>query len=148
MQILNIGPVELILVMLIMFILLGPEGMLRTARQIGAWIRKIIKSPVWREVMGYSRDLRDLPNKLVQETGLEEDLAEIQKITTDTSKEINQTINDTKQEVDQSIKEAGSVKVLVEDQKKNDIPQFEIQMEEDGKTEEIKPTPPSTPTIR
>ena len=114
MQIFNIGPVELILIILIMFILLGPEGMIRTARQIGTWIWNLIKSPIWRDIMGYSREIRDLPTKIVRETGLDEDLKEIQKTTQDLNSDIKGTISDANKEVEQSLKEAGSVDVRLD----------------------------------
>jgi sec-independent protein translocase protein TatB len=114
MQIFNIGPVELILIILIMFILLGPEGMIKTARQIGTWIRNLIKSPIWRDIMGYSREIRDLPTKMVRETGLDEDLKEIQKTTQELNSDIKGTITEANKEVEQSLKEAGSVDVRLD----------------------------------
>ena len=114
MQIFNIGPVELILIVLIMFILLGPEGMIKTARQIGTWVRQAIRSPIWRDIMGYSREIRDLPTKIVRETGLDEDLKEIQKTTQEVNTDIKQTITDANKEVEQSLKDVGTVDVRVD----------------------------------
>ena len=113
MQIFNIGPVELILILLIMFILLGPEGMLKTARQIGTWIRQLVRSPVWRDIMGYSREIRELPTKIVRETGLDDDLEEIKKSTQQVTNELNQSVADANKEVQESLKEAGSVDVRI-----------------------------------
>lgn len=114
MQIFNIGPVELILILLIMFILLGPEGMLRTARQIGSWIRDLIRSPIWRDIMGYSREIRELPTKIVRDTGLEEDLEEIRKSTREATDELQQSVDDANREVAQSLKETGEVKIKLD----------------------------------
>ncbi|MEJ5313998.1 MULTISPECIES: hypothetical protein [Anaerolinea] len=111
MQILNIGPLELIIIFLIMFILLGPEGMIKTARQIGTWIRKVIQSPIWRDIMGYSQEIRELPTKIVRETGLEEDLEEIRKSTELTAKELEKTVNETNREINETIRETGKVEV-------------------------------------
>ena len=113
MEILNIGPVELILILLIMFILLGPEGMVKTARQIGIWIRKLIRSPIWKDIMGYSREIRDLPTKLVRETGLDEDIKEIRKTTRDVNSEINQTIGEAKSELNTALQETGATHVAI-----------------------------------
>jgi sec-independent protein translocase protein TatB len=114
MQIFNIGPVELILILLIMFILLGPEGMLRTARQIGSWIRDLIRSPIWRDIMGYSREIRELPTKIVRDTGLEEDLEEIRKSTREATDELQKSVDDANKEVAQSLKETGDVKIKLD----------------------------------
>lgn len=114
MQLFNIGPVELILILVIMFILLGPEGMVKTARQIGSWIRALIRSPMWRDIMGYSREIRELPTKIVRETGLDEDLKEIQKTTTQVNTEINSTIRTAGSEVEQTLRETGNVDVRID----------------------------------
>jgi sec-independent protein translocase protein TatB len=114
MQLFNIGPVEFLLILIVMFILLGPEGMIRTARQIGSWIRQIIRSPIWKDVMGYSQEIRELPQKIVRETGLDEDLAEIRKTTQAASDEVKQSMQDANQEVKKSLDEVGSVKVDVD----------------------------------
>ncbi len=111
MQIFNIGPLELIIIFLIMFILLGPEGMIKTARQIGIWIRKIIQSPIWRDIMGYSQEIRELPTKIVRETGLDEDLEEIRKSTQLTADELEKTVSEANREINETIKETGKVEV-------------------------------------
>ncbi|GAP06477.1 hypothetical protein ATHL_01331 [Anaerolinea thermolimosa] len=130
MQIFNIGPVELILILLIMFILLGPEGMLRTARQIGSWIRALVRSPVWRDIMGYSKEIRELPTKIVRETGLDEDLEEIRKTTAGVAKDLETTVDEANKEIEKSIKEANQ--------------QIEQSLKETGKVEvRIDPRPPS-----
>lgn len=94
MEILNIGPLELIVILLIMFFLLGPRGMIVTAQKIGQWIRKIVKSPVWQEIMGYSQDIRELPKKIMDDTGLKEALDEVSQTTKATAAELNATVND------------------------------------------------------
>ena len=64
--------------------------------------------------MGYSREIRDLPTKIVRETGLDEDLKEIQKTTQDLNSDIKGTISEANKEVEQSLKEAGSVDVRLD----------------------------------
>ena len=113
MELFNIGPVEFLLILIVMFLLLGPDGMIRTARQIGSWIRVIVRSPMWKDVMGYSQEIRELPQKIVRETGLDEDLAEIKKTTQAATDEVKQSMQDANQEVKKSLDEVGSVKVDV-----------------------------------
>jgi sec-independent protein translocase protein TatB len=118
MQIFNIGPLELILVLIVMFILLGPSGMVNTARSVGKFIRSVIKSPMWGEIMGYSKEIRDLPTKLVRETGLDEDIKEIKKTAMSTTDELNRTVQEAnheiKTEINDSLKETGSVNVAID----------------------------------
>ena len=126
MKIFNIGPLELILILVVMFILLGPSGMQNTARQVGKWIRQVIRSPMWREIMGYSREIRELPTKIVRDTGLEEDMAEIRKATQATTDEINEAVQDANREIksgiDNSVKETGNVEIALDIQPDKDKP--------------------------
>lgn len=94
MEIFNIGPLELIIILLIMFVLLGPKEMILTAQRIGKWIRGFVRSPVWREIMGYSQEIRELPQKLMDDTGLKEALADVQQTTQQAASELNTTVND------------------------------------------------------
>lgn len=111
MQILNIGPLELIIIFLVMFILLGPDGMIKTARQIGVWIRKFVQSPIWRDIMGYSQEIRELPTKIVRETGLDEEIEEIRKSTQATAEELQKTVNEANQEINETVRETGKVEL-------------------------------------
>ncbi len=86
MKILNIGIPELIFILIIALIVLGPDGIVKTARTLGKTIRKIIRSPIWSMMLDTQRELREMPTKLVREAGLEEDLAELRK----TSREVKQ----------------------------------------------------------
>jgi Sec-independent protein translocase protein TatA len=89
MEIFGIGPLEFLLIILIMLLLLGPKEMLQTARKIGQFVRQLVKSPIWGEVMETSREIRDLPNKLVEDTGLGDDIAQIKKDTSAALKDVN-----------------------------------------------------------
>src|SRR5512140_384254 len=97
MEILNIGPLELIIILVLMFIILGPKDMVRTAQRIGAWVRSVTRSPMWREVWGISQDIRELPKKLMEETGLQEALTDVQQTTQQVASELNAQINEAKE---------------------------------------------------
>ncbi len=84
MEILGIGPLELLFIILIALIVLGPNDMVKTGRTVGKFLRRIITSPGWRTVQQASRDIRYLPNKLIRDAGLEEleeDLAQMKEMT-------------------------------------------------------------------
>lgn len=81
MQFLGIGPLEFLLIIVITIIVLGPKGMVKAARETGKMIRKLIRSPLWRDVMDTSREIRDLPNKIAREAGIEEDLEDLRRST-------------------------------------------------------------------
>ena len=81
MQIFGIGSLEFLLVVVIAVIVLGPKGLVQASHDIGKLVRKVTSSPIWREVVDTSRELREIPQKLVREVGIEEDLEEIRRST-------------------------------------------------------------------
>ncbi len=81
MDILGIGPLELIFVLVIALIVLGPKDMVKAGRTIGKFLRQIVTSPTWHAVTKTSSELRNLPTKLIRDAGLEEDLKQIQDVT-------------------------------------------------------------------
>jgi Sec-independent protein translocase protein TatA len=95
MDILGIGPLEFIFILIIALIVLGPSDMVKAGRTIGRFLRQIVTSPTWRAVTRTSSELRTLPNKLIRDAGLEDDLKEIQNATkqaipTDLNSDLNQ----------------------------------------------------------
>ena len=92
MQFIGIGPLEFLLIALIAIIVLGPKGMVRAARETGKLIRKVIRSPLWREMMDTSREIRDLPNKIAREAGIEEDLEDLRRSTRDSMAGIDRSV--------------------------------------------------------
>lgn len=95
MDFLGIGPLEILFILLIALIIFGPRDIVKASQSTGRFLRKLIMSPGWRTVQQTSRDLRNLPNKLIREAGLEEiqeDLNQFKKIATppDIKKEIQE----------------------------------------------------------
>lgn len=74
MQIMNLGLGEVVFFFLIAVIVLGPERILMFAQKTGRWIRLVSSNPVWKDVIVTSAMIRNLPEKIMHETGLEEDL--------------------------------------------------------------------------
>jgi len=91
MEILNIGPLELLLIAVIAIIVLGPKGMVTGAREAGKLIRKVVRSPIWRDVVDTSREIREFPRKVAREAGIEQDLEELRRSTRETVTQINRT---------------------------------------------------------
>jgi sec-independent protein translocase protein TatB len=81
MEVLGIGPLELLFVLIIALIVLGPTDMVKAGRTIGRFLRQVVTSPTWRAVTRTSSELRTLPNKLIRDAGLEENLRDIQEAT-------------------------------------------------------------------
>ncbi len=72
MDILGIGVPELVFILLIALIVLGPKDMQKAGKTIGTWMRKVVLSDEWRGIKNASRHLRTLPNELMREANLED----------------------------------------------------------------------------
>lgn len=86
MDIFGIGPTELVFIILIALIVLGPKDMEKTGRTIGRWLRNMTTSDGWRAFRDTSREIRNLPNRLMREANLED----IQKDVGSIGKEIEE----------------------------------------------------------
>lgn len=71
MEILGIGPSELVFVIIIALIVLGPRDMQKAGRTIGQWLNKLIKSDGWKVFQQTSRELRNLPTNLMREANID-----------------------------------------------------------------------------
>ncbi|MCX8024412.1 MAG: hypothetical protein N3A60_04340 [Thermanaerothrix sp.] len=78
MEIFNVGVLELALILLLAFILLGPQGMVKTGRDLGRLVRRILHSPLWTSLRQVEREVREMPTRLIREAGLEELEQELQ----------------------------------------------------------------------
>ena len=91
MQLLGIGPLELLLIAVIAVIVLGPKGMVNGAREAGKAIRKIVRSPIWHEIVDTSREIREFPQKIAREAGIEKDLEDLRRSTRGLTEELNRS---------------------------------------------------------
>ncbi len=97
MEILGIGPLELLFILLIALIVLGPGDMVKAGRTLGRFMRKVVTSPEWRTVQKASRELRYLPNKLMREANMEDisnELADLKKVGSQVSGEVKKVEHD------------------------------------------------------
>ena len=67
MDIFGIGPTELVFIILIALIILGPKDMQKTGRTIGRFLRNLTTSDGWRVFRDTSREIRNIPNRLMRE---------------------------------------------------------------------------------
>ena len=83
MEILGVGPLELLFILLLALIILGPGDMVKAGRTLGRFLRKIITSSEWRTIQKASQELKYLPNRLMREASIEDlskDIKDINKI--------------------------------------------------------------------
>jgi sec-independent protein translocase protein TatB len=80
MDIFGIGPTEIVFIVLLALILLGPKEMEKTGRTIGRFLRDMTKSEGWRAFRDTSREIRNLPNRLMREANIEDLQKDVGKI--------------------------------------------------------------------
>jgi len=71
MEIFGIGTSELIFIILIAIIVLGPKDMQKAGRTIGRFLNQLIKSDSWKIFQQTSNELRNLPRNLMMEANME-----------------------------------------------------------------------------
>jgi sec-independent protein translocase protein TatB len=71
MEILGIGASELIFILLIAIIVLGPRDMQKAGRTIGRWLNQLVRSDGWKVFQRTSAELRNLPRNLMREANME-----------------------------------------------------------------------------
>ena len=71
MEIFGVGAPELIFILLIAIIILGPKDMQKAGRTIGRWLNQLIRSDGWKIFQKTSAELRNLPRNLMREANME-----------------------------------------------------------------------------
>ncbi len=66
MNIFGIGPLEIVFVLIIGILVLGPEGMIEAGRKLGKFMRSIIKSTWWQNIRKGVSEIQYLPQRLMQ----------------------------------------------------------------------------------
>lgn len=72
MDFLGIGPLELGMIFLIILLVLGPTDMVKVGSQIGKYLRQLMTSETWRSMQKTSKSIRNLPNTLARQAGIDE----------------------------------------------------------------------------
>ncbi|HHH82587.1 MAG TPA: hypothetical protein ENL35_06340 [Chloroflexi bacterium] len=96
MDILGIGPLELLFILLLALVLVGPRDMRRFGRSLGRFLNRMYRSESWRVLNEASRTLRTLPNRLAREAALEE-LDSVRREVEDAGKELRTEVRDADQ---------------------------------------------------
>jgi Sec-independent protein translocase protein TatA len=72
MDLFGIGPLEIIVVLVISILVLGPEGMVKTGKRLGKLLRSVVTSEGWQRFQDYLHEIRTLPHTLMREAHFEE----------------------------------------------------------------------------
>ncbi len=71
MEFLNLGWSEILLILLVAFVILGPDKLTKTGHDIGAWLRKLNRSETFRDVVQTTDQIRNFPRKIMDEARLD-----------------------------------------------------------------------------
>lgn len=72
MDFLGVGPTEVLLIIAIAIIVLGPKNMAETGRAIGSWLNRFVQSDLWKILKNTSQEIQRLPTQLMREDNLEQ----------------------------------------------------------------------------
>jgi len=104
MKFFNLGLSEIIFIVIIALIIFGPENMVKTAKEAGKLVRKVTKSPYWKEVWATKRELNELPKMLAKEAELDETIRDLNKETQKMSSSVAASVSEFIKEVEEPIK--------------------------------------------
>ncbi len=79
MELLGVGPTELLFIIIIALIVLGPKDLAKTGKTIGKWLNDLVKSDTWKIMQNTTKELRRLPTELMRDDNLEKFLTEEQQ---------------------------------------------------------------------
>lgn len=117
MDLLGVGPLELVFILLIVFLILGPNDLAATGKKLGRFLSTVRKSEFWRGVTQVTKEMRDLPTTLMREAELE----------------------DAKKEIEKDLKD---VRNISREFKQGDLREIKVDLEESVQMEENKIAPP------
>ena len=79
MKFLNVGALEFVLILLLALIVLGPRKAVKTAGDVGRWIKNLFQSEFWQELQKTSREIQDLPKKMMDEAEIQKTIKELDR---------------------------------------------------------------------
>ncbi len=81
MNILGIGFPEFLFIFVIALIVVGPKNLITSSKKFSGVIQKIVTSNTWKSVIYSTQEIKDLKEKIIEDTGLNETLRSFQDST-------------------------------------------------------------------
>lgn len=79
MKLFNVGALELLFVLLLALVVLGPRKAVKTAGDVGQWLKQFLSSSFWQDLQSTSRELQDLPKKMMDEAEIQRTIEELDR---------------------------------------------------------------------
>ncbi|HOS53242.1 MAG TPA: hypothetical protein PKZ26_04115 [Anaerolineaceae bacterium] len=105
MKFFNLGLPEIIFIVVLALILLGPGNMVKSAREVGAFIRRITRSPYWQEVWATRREINEIPRMLAREANLDETIRDLDRQSRGVQSSLTRSVADLIKEVEEPRKD-------------------------------------------
>ena len=99
MKLFNVGALEFVFILLLAFIVLGPEKAIKAAGDVARWIRGLTQSQFWKDLLSTSREIQDIPKKLMEDAEIQNTIADLDRSTGEIRKTFHETGMDIKQEL-------------------------------------------------
>lgn len=93
MNILGIGPLELIFIFVLVLIVMGPNDMVKTGRTLGTFLGNLVRSDFWKAFQTASNEISSLPHKLAREAELDKLQNEIAPASAKLAKKTSDDLN-------------------------------------------------------
>ena len=106
MKFFNLGLAEIIFIVILAFIILGPRNIVKTARDLGNLLRRVTRSPYWQEVWATRRELNELPKILAREAQIDETLKDLDLQTRGIQSSVASSVSNLIREVEEPLKKA------------------------------------------
>ncbi|MEO5886464.1 MAG: twin-arginine translocase TatA/TatE family subunit [Anaerolineales bacterium] len=130
MEILGVGWQELIFIVIIALIVLGPKDMQKAGKTIGRWLNQLVNSDTWKVFQQTSGELRNLPRNLMKEANMEMQ---------ETERELRRTIDQIDPRPNRTV--ASSIPPA-SSQSRSRPPSDETENTTQSEPPAVKPTPP------
>lgn len=95
MNFLNIGVPEILLLLVLALLVLGPEKLKQTLTELARKLNRLVRSDQWRTVSGVYRDIRQYPAKILKDAQLEEVQKQLDELNRKTEQELRKIQNHT-----------------------------------------------------
>lgn len=79
MKLFNVGALEFLFILLLALIILGPRKTVETAGEVGRWVKKIFSSQFWQDLQATSKEIQDLPKKMMDEAEIQKTIDELDR---------------------------------------------------------------------
>ena len=79
MKFFNVGALEFVFILLLALIILGPRKAVKTAGDVGRWIKDLFQSEFWQDLQRTTREIQDLPKKMMDEAEIQKTIEELDR---------------------------------------------------------------------